>query len=65
MWMLFLIMTGLVQSMTYLEKYPTLEQCETEKVRIKSEFDKSYPNDHDYRFECIERKVTHERTNVY
>lgn len=55
MWLLWLILVAPSvpgEHVVHHEPYPTLAACVEEKTRLTKEFEKSYPGDTDYTFEC-------------
>jgi hypothetical protein len=53
---LFTITAGEVDT-KMVEKYPDHEECDSERLRIKKEFLKSYPNDNSWAFKCVPAEV--------
>ncbi len=56
MWILLVI---IMSSATPIESYPSLGECELERIRITGEMDDAYPaNERDtYKLECVQVKV--------
>lgn len=54
MWVLWLILVwpSIPGEHQLHTQYATYEACVTERNRMTKEFEKSYPGDHDYLFEC-------------
>ena len=56
MWVLLMISLSGVHSAVFLEKYITLEECQSERIRIAQEMAISYPLDVDMQFVCRYRE---------
>lgn len=55
MWLLLIVFLATPtkgESKYLLERYPTIEECETMKVYVAKEMALSYPGERDYRIVC-------------